>query len=179
MKNRDAIEASKYFSQYVERSPNDPLGHFNLATSKLVQAKPEEAETSLERAANLNLNHIAPKAFADALSDLARLYAAKGEHKKASESLARLLYLDQSNAEARLRMATSLYAIKDLVNARGHISVLEQQQPENQAVLLLSGKIFLESGENESAIQRYEHVIKGDPKNEEALKTLEKLRGGK
>lgn len=179
MKKSNAEEATNYFSQYIERSPNDPLGHFNLATSKLVQAKPEEAETSLERAANLNRNYIAPKAFSDALSDLGRLYAAKGEHKKASEALARLLFLDQSNAEARLRMAASLYAIKDLENARGHISVLEQQQPENQAVLLLSGKVFAESGENESAIQRFEQVIKGDPKNEDALKNLEELRGGK
>ncbi len=179
MKKGNAEQAGNYFFRYTEKVPNDPLGHFNLATSKLVQAKPEEAETSLERAANLDRNYIAPKAFADSLSDLGGLFAAKGEHKKASEALARLLFLDRSNAEARLRMATSLYAIKDLENARGHISLLEQQQPENQDVLLLSGKIFAESGERESAIGRFEQVIKGDPNNAEALKNLDKLRGEK
>ncbi|MES2479308.1 MAG: tetratricopeptide repeat protein [Bacteroidota bacterium] len=134
-----------------------------------LEAKLEKSEKKLTFAAQLFL-------------DLARKeHSAELQTWEASNAIAcfdQILKLNPSNDSARLALAECYFGTGEAMKGVVLVKEITAKDPENKAANLLLGQQGLISQQFDKAKQRFETVLKNDPKNVEAMLGLaEALKG--
>jgi tetratricopeptide (TPR) repeat protein len=154
--------------------PQEPRWHF-LAAQIYMRDDPDaglpnplEAQDHLERAVALEPEH-APHYLA-----LGQVRAQAGQTRQAVTALERASMLDPDSGETWLALAQSQQDLGDLdraaVSAEEALARAENPVPS----LLLSGKIALQKGKPELALERSQAILQQQPEHPEALYLLAK-----
>jgi tetratricopeptide (TPR) repeat protein len=173
-RSREAIEA---FGKVIDRQPNDPTAHANLAVPLMLVDETDEAQRSLDKALELYRERGIPATqLALSYSNLAGLFAQKGDYGRAGYVMARAVELDPNRADFRTNLARAYYFQDRIADARAEIDravALNQPLGETQNVL---GMILLKQGDRAGAVAAFERAVKLRPDLEEAKQNLEKAK---
>ncbi|MDM7921698.1 MAG: tetratricopeptide repeat protein [Pyrinomonadaceae bacterium] len=179
MKQKQYAEAEVNFAEYVKWSSRDPIGYANLATSQILQDRPEDAEPNLRAAAELNDGTMSREVLAFAVGDLANAYAAKGNFEKAAESFSRQVNLYPDVPIYRFRLATALFELERFDEAKQQAEIAAAAAPGDADIINLIGKIYMAKGDTATAIAEFEKAVRIKPDHEQAKENLKKARGEK
>lgn len=179
MKRKQHDKAAGSFARYIELSPNDPIGYYNMAVVHMMSGDPDKAEENLKRAAETNNGSITAEAFASELSNLALLYAGNGNHQKASEALLRVTSLKPNDPAVRMRLADALLRLERYDEALANAEYAAVQMPKEAEAANILGKILIAKGDKARAIGEFMRAVELKPDHAEAKLNLDKARGGK
>jgi len=164
----DSAQLSPIFGQYAQiwkEHKQFPLAAYFYS----LEAKLEKSEKKLTFAAQLFL-------------DLARNeHSAELQTWEASNAIAcfeDILKLNPSNDSAKLALAECYFGTGEAMKGVVLVKEITSKEPENKAANLLLGQQGLISQQFDKAKQRFETVLKNEPKNVEAMLGLaEALKG--
>ncbi len=179
MKRNQHDKAGQSFARYIELSPNDPIGYYNMAVVHMMSGEPEKAEENLKRAAETNNGSISADAFASELSNLALVYSEKGDHQKASEALMRVATLKPNDPVMRMRLADELFKLERFDDALPNAEYAAVQMPKDANAANVLGKALLGKGDKARAIGEFMRAVELNPDLEEAKANLKAARGEK
>lgn len=179
MKRNQHDKAGQSFARYIELSPNDPIGYYNMAVVHMMSGEPEKAEENLKRAAETNNGSISADAFASELSNLALVYSEKGDHQKASEALMRVATLKPNDPVMRMRLADELIKLERFDDALPNAEYAAVQMPKDANAANVLGKALLAKGDKARAIGEFMRAVELNPDLEEAKANLKAARGEK
>ena len=172
-------EAEQNFREVLRNEPNYSLAYANLALALALQKKPEEAEENLEKAVRLNDGAVQPEIWVNALNDLAIAYSEQKKYDKAAENLARILAIDNNNADARANLALTFYHLKRYDEAQKLIESAIQLNPNQAVAYNIYGLILLEQNRKTEAAGLFERALQLKPNFAEAKENLKKAKGEK
>jgi protein O-mannosyl-transferase len=179
MKQQRFTEAEAAFRDYVARSPRDVIGYANLATAQIIQGRPEDAETNLKTASEINDGTMSREAFGSAIGDLAAAYALRGNFEKAVESYTRQVNLFPDAPQFRFRLASAMFEAKRFEESREQAGLAAQMGPNDADTANLTGKLLLQSGKRAEAEAEFQRALGINPEHPEAKSNLQKARGEK
>jgi tetratricopeptide (TPR) repeat protein len=168
-------EAEADFSSAVLLAPNYLFANTNLAKAQARQGKPEKAEESLRKAIGLNggaLNDI----FAEALGDIAAAYYAKQNYERSADNFRRLLVLRPNDADARARLALTLYSLDRLDEAETEARNSLNVKPDLVEGWNVLGLTLLRKQDYRGAAEAFQKVVAARPDFPEAKSNLERAR---
>lgn len=168
-------DAEASFKQSLQYTPNYVYAFSNLAQSQARQGKADEAEESLRLAVQYS-GGAASDLFAAALSDIASAYAAQEKYDKSADNLRRLLFLERDNAEARTRLALTLYYLKRYDEAQHEAEQALSVRSDLSETWNTLGLILLEKKQHDDAAKAFEKVLELDANFAEAKNNLAKAR---
>ena len=176
-KRGDFAKAEALFKRSLELQPGTAYPLLNLAQAQSRQLKAEEAEETLRRAVEASggaVNNV----FAGPLSDIAAAFAAQQNYEKSAENLRRFIFLQPTNADARARLALTLYFLKEFDQADAEAQnalVLKQNSAEAWNTV---GLVALARNDNARAETAFQQVVTIAPDFPEAKANLEKAKAG-
>ena len=132
-------------------------------SQKILQGRPEEGEADLKKAADITSGAVSPQFFANAVGDLANAYAAKKNYEKAAENFGRLVYIQPNNADARTRLAWSLYYLKKYDEAGAQAEKALSLAPDSADTYNIFGLILLAKGQPRDAEKAFGHALQISP----------------
>jgi predicted Zn-dependent protease len=151
-------------SLYKEHRQPALAGYYYYRSSKLANS-----EKSLTFAAQLLLD-LARKEHGEALQHW--------EAGNAIDAFEQVLRINPANDSARISLAECYFGTGEAMKGVVLLKEITGKDPENKAANLLLGQQGLVSGQYDKARQRFETVLKNDPKNLEAMLGLaEALKG--
>ena len=147
----------------------------NLAHAQALEIRPVEAETNLEHALDLSATG-EDAIFADTFSDLAKAFFASGNYEKAAEYFGRLLTLSPDNAEARAKLALTLYELKRFDEAETEVQNALTAKPDMPEAWNTLGLVLLEKRQINEAADAFEKAVSLKPDYVEAQQNLDRAR---
>jgi Flp pilus assembly protein TadD len=162
-KRGEYADAETNFKRSIDLGSKYPLTYSNLALAKILQGRPEEGEADLKKAADITSGSVSPQFFASAVGDLANAYAAKKNYEKAAENFGRLVYIQPNNADARTRLAWSLYYLKKYDEAGAQAEKALSLAPDSAETYNIYGLILLAKGRPRDAEKAFERALKISP----------------
>ena len=169
-------EAEQNFQEALRLAPNYALGYANLSVAQSLLGKPVEAEANLEKAVRMSGDTVRADVFIDALNDLALAYTAQGNYQKASENLARILAIDNNNANARANMALTFYHLKRYAEAQKLVESALQLNPNLADAYNTYGLILLAQNRYREAAGLFEKALQLNADYAEARENLAKAK---
>ena len=109
------------------------------------------------------------KTTPDIFFNLGYTYQLKGEVDNAIHSYLSCLDIDEINVDAHLNISKCYYDMGDHFQALSHIDLVLNIKPEMYQALVIKGEILRFVGMYEEAIKYFEHCLKYDSLNYEAL----------
>ena len=103
---------------------------------------------------------------------LSRLYEEKGDKRRASEYLSKVISLKPKDLDSRIKMATLLYQLGRLKEAKGHLRFVLRHRSDDLDALVMLSKIAEKEGNKGELRSIYEKILKVDPKNENVIHNL-------
>jgi tetratricopeptide (TPR) repeat protein len=162
----DAAAAVEFSNQALKNDPNSSIAQYVSATALLRLGKLASAEPKIAALAKTN-----PRS-ADVHILTGDLYRAKGDLTHAGESYSRALELKDTSVEALTGLVKIDLVQKKPEAARSKIEAHLAKAPDNAALLLLAGRVFLTVGDKPRAESLYRHVLDVDQSNMEAYDKL-------
>lgn len=156
---RDSSKLAPIFSQYAEiwkEHKQYPLAAYFYS----LEAKLEKSEKKLTFAAQL---------FLDLARNEHNASVQNWEANGAITCFEQLLELNPSNDTVRLSLAECYFGTGAAMKGVSLVKEITAKDPENGAANLLLGQQGLISQQFEKAVQRFETVLKNEPKNVEAM----------
>jgi tetratricopeptide (TPR) repeat protein len=169
-------EAEQNFQEALRLAPNYALGYANLSVAQSLLGKPVEAEANLEKAVRMSGDTVRADVFIDALNDLALAYTAQGNYRKASENLARILAIDNNNANARANLALTFYHLKRYDEAQQLVESALQLNPNIAEAYNTYGLILLAQNRYREAAGLFEKALQLKTDYTEARENLAKAK---
>ena len=169
-------EAEKSFNECLKYSPAYVFAWLNLSRSQARQARPIDAESSIQTAMQLN-NGQADGSFADAFYDAAEAFAEQGSYDKAVEYYQSTLSLQPDNAEAHARLALSLYNMRRIDEAQAEVQNALSLKPDLAEAWNTLGLILLETNKRSEAADAFERALQLKPDYTEASENLARAKG--
>ncbi|KAM9764830.1 BBSome complex member BBS4 [Menidia menidia] len=108
---------------------------------------------------------------ADNLKQVARSLFLLGKHKAAIEFYHEAARLNNKDWEISHNLGMSYFFIKDLKSAEEHLNTALQINKHDKTFMML-GKVHLQAGETDKAIEVYKKAVEFSPENTELLATL-------
>lgn len=180
VKQNNAEEAVRNFNQALVLQPNDPLTYTNLAIPLSMLGRTDEAEASLNKAAQMfRAGGINMAVVANAYSNLAAAQLNKGEPEKAVRAFARVLEISPERAEIRANYALALFSNNQLEEARRQIEQVIRQAPNQAEPYNTYGLILAAQNQREESIKQFEKALEINPNLSSAQENLKKARGEK
>jgi len=167
-RNREYRDAESLWRTVVERAPENPRGHNNLAALYIDQDRLDEAEALLQRALELK-----PR-YGKAFDNLAVIAAARGRLGQALEWFARASEVEES-ARVHGHMARLLELDGRAAEAEEHHARALELEPRDGRVHLAHGQFLARAGRHAEARAAFERARTLDPHGREALRELERL----
>jgi len=168
----DAGSATNVPEPSLLPDPKDKIEEQNLLHTAMMATENEEpakARAALERLLRLD------EKSAVGLTQLGELEINAGNYPKAAEYLQRVYELRPESAGAALDYARGLRLNHDLAEARAVLESSLKKNPQQFAALLLLGRIYFESGDADSALDKLEDAALLEPDNVEAKTSLAKI----
>ncbi len=103
---------------------------------------------------------------------LSQLYEEKGDKRRASEYLSKVISLKPKDLDSRIKIATLLYQLGRLKEAKGHLRFVLRHRSDDLDALVMLSKIAEKEGNKEELRSIYEKILKVDPKNENVIHNL-------
>ena len=165
------------FKKSLELNPSDAVVYTNLAAPLAMLGKPEEAERSIDRAADLyQKSGINVSILNGAYSSLAAAYAGQKKYDRSSEILARLVESSPEKIDIRVNYALSLYFQNRLDEAQKQIEQAIRQNPNYAESYNLSGMILIKQNRRDEAVKQFEKALQLKPDLAEASENLRKTK---
>jgi tetratricopeptide (TPR) repeat protein len=171
-KRGDYAGAEARFKSAVASGRSHPLTYSNLALSQILQGKPAEGESNLQKAVELSGNQVSPLLFVDTLKGLVEEYLKQGNTEKAAENLKRLRFLQPDSTDVRMKLVETLVQLKQYDEARSEAEVLVRMDQSNAAAWNIYGVILLAMSQKKAAAEAFEVALKLRPDLEDAKQNL-------
>ncbi len=153
LENEDAAQAEATFRRLIERLPDAPLAHANLAVALLRQDRPEDALAAIDRALELGGDRGDLRLIR---ADVLRGGAGSNEEALVDYRRAARAAPDDPEVQyALFRHAEIMSGPDAAADLRDAVDRLRTLRPDNLVVLLLSGAAALEDGNRARASDDY------------------------
>lgn len=159
-------EAAKLLREVLDKKPDSPLSHFDLANLLYALGRTEEAKAHYEAAISLKPD------YADAHYNLGVVSEALSQPTIAMVHYERALALNDDNARAHSNVGNILHAFGRFTEATTHYERALLIEPESAEVLSNLGSTLNELGRHQEAKARLEQALARKPYLAEAHSNL-------
>lgn len=159
---QDLSRAVSHLEKLIVLRPDLPEVHFNLGTLLARQGHYERAESALRTALTLR------PAFLDAAVNLARLWTKIGRYAEAVHMLQKAVRFQPDNPELPLELSQTLAQAGRFSEARDATSLAVQLNPDSVEYRIRYAVALEAAGDVPAAIKELKHVLRHNPKNDEA-----------
>lgn len=173
-KRGDMSGAETNFKSALSLNPGYAMVYANLAQAQILQDKPEEGEANLKKAVEMSGNGADPAIFRAALSSLVEAYIRSGNHPKAIENLKRLIYLQPSDLELRVKLADALIKAGQFQDAENVVQSILQADQSNAGTWNMLGKIYVELKRKDDAVKAFQKAVELRPDLADARENLKR-----
>jgi tetratricopeptide (TPR) repeat protein len=155
-------EASKYYSQFLERKPDDiqaPQAHVRLGVVLTGLNRLDDAAAALSKAAEMRPSD------ADAKVALADVLMKKEQYGEAAAQYAQYVRLVDNNPDAYAKLGLALVALHREAEAIPYFERAAVLAPADAGLRLSLGNVLAASGRVEDAIHQFRRGIELEPKS--------------
>src|SRR5262245_16531141 len=99
-------------------------------------------------------------------------YVARQQYREATLEYRHVLRVEPSNIRAVRELALAYFELGEFAQAFGHLLKAQELAPDDRAVRLKLGAIYLVAGKRDAAREEAVHVLDREPSNLEALSLL-------
>lgn len=166
LQQKDPATARDLFEQALEHSPDYLPAITQLVDFDLRERKYDEATQRLQTFLQDNPTSLDGQYLA------ARIFAVQGNWPEANRLLRKLIEQDSNYSQAYSLLLFGLISTNQLAHAATELDALHAKTPDNLPVLLLSGLVNMQLGENAKARKAYEAFLAARPDATLALNNL-------
>ncbi|MBN2050328.1 MAG: tetratricopeptide repeat protein [Spirochaetales bacterium] len=159
-------KAIEHFTALAEADPRNTRLQLDLAEALIHEKRLKEAGGIIIRTEKMEPdNPLVPLTKGN-------WYVAAGKKKKALHQYLKALSLDESNTDARMRLALLYKELKKYEKAIAEVSHILLKKPDSFAPRLLLGELYLEQNLYREALEIFETLDREYPGNEDVLTAL-------
>jgi tetratricopeptide (TPR) repeat protein len=151
------------FKKLVNRSPDNPIWHYNLGLTYLAKKNPEAARAQFEEAIRLKRDYVPPRLALADMSLERNLY--QGTLRYANEALA----LRPNLPKAMLYRSAGLMGMGNYSEARAQLELLEPVSPGDREAQLQFALLELAEKRDKDAEEHFRKIYDGYQRDPQAL----------